>query len=115
MIRRPPRSTRTDTLFPYTTLFRSEIFFHPTEERYITPREYMRLHGIPDDYALMGPVRGRTGTVKNLDKHRQVTNSVHPNVARIMAEAISIQLGGLSKDMGAKQDLKEDRNNTSMS
>src|SRR3546814_5390954 len=28
MIRRPPRSTRTDTLFPYTTLFRSvEKFF----------------------------------------------------------------------------------------
>src|SRR3546814_11005222 len=25
MIRRPPRSTRTDTLFPYTTLFRSLI------------------------------------------------------------------------------------------
>src|SRR3546814_5931549 len=28
MIRRPPRSTRTDTLFPYTTLFRSD-FPHP--------------------------------------------------------------------------------------
>src|SRR3546814_21054517 len=33
MIRRPPRSTRTDTLFPYTTLFRSEsaagiVFLH---------------------------------------------------------------------------------------
>src|SRR3546814_7066028 len=27
MIRRPPRSTRTDTLFPYTTLFRSLIAF----------------------------------------------------------------------------------------
>src|SRR3546814_3577226 len=26
MIRRPPRSTRTDTLFPYTTLFRSHCF-----------------------------------------------------------------------------------------
>src|SRR3546814_8279021 len=25
MIRRPPRSTRTDTLFPYTTLFRSDF------------------------------------------------------------------------------------------
>src|SRR3546814_17422046 len=25
MIRRPPRSTRTDTLFPYTTLFRSAL------------------------------------------------------------------------------------------
>src|SRR3546814_13840968 len=32
MIRRPPRSTRTDTLFPYTTLFRSirvVAFSHP--------------------------------------------------------------------------------------
>src|SRR3546814_11196199 len=28
MIRRPPRSTRTDTLFPYTTLFRSERVHH---------------------------------------------------------------------------------------
>src|SRR3546814_8379540 len=26
MIRRPPRSTRTDTLFPYTTLFRSPAY-----------------------------------------------------------------------------------------
>src|SRR3546814_20551906 len=25
MVRRPPRSTRTDTLFPYTTLFRSSL------------------------------------------------------------------------------------------
>src|SRR3546814_12927230 len=41
MIRRPPRSTRTDTLFPYTTLFRSpamtvEVWrrsrLHPLEE-----------------------------------------------------------------------------------
>src|SRR3546814_4617368 len=28
MIRRPPRSTRTDTLFPYTTLFRSRAALH---------------------------------------------------------------------------------------
>src|SRR3546814_4303977 len=27
MLRRPPRSTRTDTLFPYTTLFRSNAAF----------------------------------------------------------------------------------------
>src|SRR3546814_17141720 len=30
MIRRPPRSTRTDTLFPYTTLFRSDLGQRPT-------------------------------------------------------------------------------------
>src|SRR3546814_8701491 len=32
MIRRPPRSTRTDTLFPYTTLFRSIVIYgYPAE------------------------------------------------------------------------------------
>src|SRR3546814_4844752 len=33
MIRRPPRSTRTDTLFPYTTLFRSILPLEATEFR----------------------------------------------------------------------------------
>src|SRR3546814_5659634 len=32
MIRRPPRSTRTDTLFPYTTLFRSRASGRPAFE-----------------------------------------------------------------------------------
>src|SRR3546814_20053483 len=32
MIRRPPRSTRTDTLFPYTTLFRSELLARLEED-----------------------------------------------------------------------------------
>src|SRR3546814_6394624 len=40
MIRRPPRSTRTDTLFPYTTLFRSacrdrqEIWSRPCQQEH---------------------------------------------------------------------------------
>src|SRR3546814_18868935 len=33
MIRRPPRSTRTDTLFPYTTLFRSPRAPYPRSAR----------------------------------------------------------------------------------
>src|SRR3546814_5669276 len=33
MIRRPPRSTRTDTLFPYTTLFRSNKLRHVVRNR----------------------------------------------------------------------------------
>src|SRR3546814_9008212 len=35
MIRRPPRSTRTDTLFPYTTLFRSAQTFDCNQPRHI--------------------------------------------------------------------------------
>src|SRR3546814_3998739 len=39
MIRRPPRSTRTATLFPYTTLFRS------------SSPDYRKLWGEPDEHA----------------------------------------------------------------
>src|SRR3546814_2695686 len=39
MIRRPPRSTRTDTLFPYTTLFRSAEEFVHAMEHVVGPQE----------------------------------------------------------------------------
>src|SRR3546814_12429662 len=42
MIRRPPRSTRTDTLFPYTTLFRSVVVF---AQRHAPKRLVDRLAG----------------------------------------------------------------------
>src|SRR3546814_2791232 len=47
MIRRPPRSTRTDTLFPYTTLFRSvgARDLHQLEgDRQLAGRRHMRPH-----------------------------------------------------------------------
>src|SRR3546814_1135446 len=49
MIRRPPRSTRTDTLFPYTTLFRSAF-------RRTTTSENSRTSGMPPAYRPV-PVR----------------------------------------------------------
>src|SRR3546814_6999842 len=39
MIRRPPRSTRTDTLFPYTTLFRSCVSFSGCTFDWVKPPE----------------------------------------------------------------------------
>src|SRR3546814_5146692 len=48
MIRRPPRSTRTDTLFPYTTLFRSTSLFLEAIERacsvLVQPLHEVRCH-----------------------------------------------------------------------
>src|SRR3546814_5647854 len=41
MIRRPPRSTRTDTLFPYTTLFRSLLPVDPIEGVTILQMDFM--------------------------------------------------------------------------
>src|SRR3546814_7488206 len=45
MIRRPPRSTRTDTLFPYTTLFRSESARWPAEGGHRPAAHRARLDG----------------------------------------------------------------------
>jgi len=73
---------------PANTLRCGEIFYHPTEDRYLTPREYMRIHGYPDEYELKGPIRSRTGTVRNLDQHRQIANSVPPPLAQVLGQTI---------------------------
>src|SRR3546814_7786894 len=49
MIRRPPRSTRTDTLFPYTTLFRS-VLQHQFSAR-------LRAKGLKQIASLFGKIR----------------------------------------------------------
>lgn len=77
---------------PSNTLRCGEIFFHPVENRYLTPRECMRIHGYPDNYYLKGPIRSRTGTVRNLDQHRQVANSVPPPLAQILGKQIASYL-----------------------
>src|SRR3546814_6906638 len=53
MVLRPPRSTRTDTLFPYTTLFRSEARLGAFEERFLRTIE----HDLPD----LAELRGERG------------------------------------------------------
>src|SRR3546814_14053417 len=76
MRRRPPRSTRTDTLFPYTTLFRSTTSCRkePTTIRWLQPtgarlssdgrRQRRSGAGAKTDRALVGPGRSvlRIGT-----------------------------------------------------
>src|SRR3546814_16594239 len=61
MIRRPPRSTRTDTLFPYTTLFRS-------------PR---RPHG--DDQWISAGTRKQHGASIRSGKRRGLHRLAHPH------------------------------------
>ena len=73
---------------PALTLRGGEAFYHPIEDRYLTPREYLRLHGFLDDHVLHGPVRGRSGSVRDLDQHRQVANAVPPPLAKAVGEAI---------------------------
>src|SRR3546814_2407569 len=51
MIRRPPRSTRTDTLFPYTTLFRAEVTAAVSEAEKTTAGDIVTIvSGRSDNY-----------------------------------------------------------------
>src|SRR3546814_17677272 len=55
MLRRPPISTRTDTLFPYTTLFRSEHFVRREvvmRPRFRTEREDWVQRVVADGHAI---------------------------------------------------------------
>lgn len=70
------------------TLRCGEAPYHPIENRYVTPRESARLQGFPDDYVFEGPVRGRSGRVRDLDQHRQVANAVPPPMAAAIANEI---------------------------
>src|SRR3546814_7734816 len=62
MIRRPPRSTRTDTLFPYTTLFRSKCSIDETDDDDRSPitddqrRFAQRSHDHMTLAVVMGPI-----------------------------------------------------------
>src|SRR3546814_3840067 len=66
MIRRPPRSTRTDTLFPYTTLFRSQTArLHRAERAILTQRDrgqiVIRTNTAYDDIRLLRRLRRTDG------------------------------------------------------
>src|SRR3546814_14393703 len=62
-IRRPPRSTRTDTLFPYTTLFRSAAAVLAAVQHGQLAAEALQHHlgAVLLDPALVGPLAGLQG------------------------------------------------------
>src|SRR3546814_9418497 len=57
MRRRPPRSTRTDTLFPYTTLFRSAPFEHRV--LHVAAGQQRREHRGDQAAAVLGAAAGK--------------------------------------------------------
>src|SRR3546814_5784723 len=77
MIRRPPRSTRTDTLFPYTTLFRSR---HHCRAELQPAVGFRVLYGMP---ALVGS----HGRRKNASAAVHVRAKVHRLVLRVVMVA----------------------------
>src|SRR3546814_8605904 len=90
MIRRPPRSTRTDTLFPYTTLFLSELnrnpenYFAEVEQAAFNPANIVEGIGFSPDKMLQGRLfsygdaqRYRLGVNHNLIPVNQARSEEH--------------------------------------
>src|SRR3546814_20263744 len=76
MIRRPPRSTRTDTLFPYTTLFRSvlAVVDPPAQRRRVHAAVGGRARGIRDQVVPHGRL-ARFGVGRDLQYAPQVAGA----------------------------------------
>src|SRR3546814_10231584 len=84
MILRPPRSTRTDTLFPYTTRFRSDLVAdrHPRlrrqHDRRDAPAIEARKAGLQQRHGMMrdGPGRQAVGDDERSEEHTSELQSL---------------------------------------
>src|SRR3546814_15545953 len=83
MIRRPPRSTRTDTLFPYTTLFRSVDLEELVEHFFVVVAQRAQQHA-----------------------DRQLAAAVDAGEQRVLRVELEVQPGAaVGNDAGAVQQL----------
>src|SRR3546814_4432947 len=76
MIRRPPRSTRTDTLFPYTTLFRSEQQFLMDAVNYIEAAAHIAVGEALAPIVVDEEDRGKRGLGGRSEEHTSELQSL---------------------------------------
>src|SRR3546814_6837004 len=119
MIRRPPRSTRTDTLFPYTTLFRSVLTFLALARRLQAAREeqerLQRLSETQEEFnsivshELRTPVAGVLGFLQTtMDHWSSMTDTERFNAVRRSASNAR-RLQGLTRDVLDSQAVESGR------
>src|SRR3546814_5748354 len=109
MIRRPPRSTRTDTLFPYTTLFRSTP----------SPFSHSRKPPAPSNRCARKPRRCAASTLAGESSTKAVRDGVRParsiRISKIRgrSEEHTSELQSLMRISYAVFCLKKKKENTS--
>src|SRR3546814_5135597 len=125
MIRRPPRSTRTDTLFPYTTLFRSLDLCKALDVSSVTIRKDLglledknllfRTHGgatLHNPYMTDRPVNEKE-KLQSAEKSRigaAAARLVQPNDSIIIASGTTVL--ALARNIVPKESLTVDRKST---
>src|SRR3546814_14028549 len=112
MIRRPPRSTRTDTLFPYTTLFRSDIESLFRKEAPRLTRDFrarLRDGDDPGDFVqescfrLVGSLAQRAMTTSGASLQRIARTLLYDPIKRAEQRLASfhVPIGGCTSDWGS--------------
>src|SRR3546814_7887307 len=102
MIRRPPRSTRTDTLFPYTTLFRSLV------QRLGLVQAFVALHADQRQVEIFGRGVGEFGLA---DARRAFDQDGLAELAGDRSEEHTSELQSLMRNSYAVFCLKKKNNN----
>src|SRR3546814_5730649 len=115
MIRRPPRSTRTDTLFPYTTLFRST--------RQTAAPTIARFPGVPvevwpiEEFTYLQPARwngtrASTALIRHADRSEEHTSELQ-SLMRISYAVFCLKKKKKDKTLNqiSKKPTTSDRNN----
>src|SRR3546814_5572517 len=96
MVRRPPRSTRTDTLFPYTTLFRSPLTqLHTDMEQaeFVFPYDVQEIGMLAEQ----GFFRGYPDIMRKICKYLLTFSTGGANVNRYRSEEHTSELQSLMR------------------
>src|SRR3546814_3559577 len=120
MIRRPPRSTRTDTLFPYTTLFRS-ILLRRQHRTQRPPRELAMADLTASRRTETTDFADRIGREVIVEHEVLVRQAVEPvdhlfgflGAQRAGCDRLRLAAGEQRRTMGARQEVRfgDDRTN----
>src|SRR3546814_1014171 len=94
MIRRPPRSTRTDTLFPYTTLFRSNIDVIDTTRIVMTPTGAGQAQAVANAMDTARDI---------IDKRVNALGTREPTIIREGNDRVVVQVPGLEDPAALKE------------
>src|SRR3546814_1204180 len=94
MIRRPPRSTRTDTLFPYTTLFRSLAVagFRPEDIEVVAQQNLLTVTGTRAEDDGQGEYLHRGIAARAFERRFQLADFIEAGDARFENGLLSIAL-----------------------
>src|SRR3546814_5474021 len=108
MIRRPPRSTRTDTLFPYTTLFRSTVADMPSGRDGVSPSSDLFGRPSMNGAGAIGAVRERGASSRYAYRTSQDETPVKDAPPKMLAH-----FGSPTPRCAAPSDRKSTRLNSS--